>query len=186
MRHLFNRLTRSWNLIAHYPDPAIKLFKFGVVTCGNAFWGVVPWGESGGVEDTSLDKICCGLGINFELAKSIAFCPAFCPALRAMFKAMSTTCFLLMNPDKNSLSFEKIPEPPTWYFLWYPHLKTIIYLMPALSFCKDHETKFSASKVHHKCWLFRFEDQCFLLVLKPSTFQPFTQGVWATWEKALT
>jgi len=30
-----------------------------------------------------------------------------------MFKAVSTTCFLLMNPDKKSLSFEKIPEPPT-------------------------------------------------------------------------
>jgi len=46
-----------------------------------------------------LIKICCDLGVNFELAKSIAFCPAFCPALQAMFKAVSTTCFLLMNPD---------------------------------------------------------------------------------------
>jgi len=62
---------------------------------------------------TSFDKICYDLGVNFELTKSIAFCPAFCLALRAMFKAVSTTYFLLMNPDKKSLSFEKIPEPPT-------------------------------------------------------------------------
>jgi len=94
---LFIRLTRSWILIARCPDPAIKLFKCGV-TCW-AFCGVTAWDASGGVEDTSFDKICCDLGVNFELAKSIAFCPAFCPALQAMFKAVSTTCFLLMNPD---------------------------------------------------------------------------------------
>jgi len=117
-----NHLTRSWILIARCPDPAIKLFKFSVVTC------CVFCDASGGVEeDKSFDKICCDLGVNFELAKSIAFCPAFRPALRAMFKAVSTTCFLLMNPDKKSLSFEKIPEPPTWYFLWYPRLH--LYLM---------------------------------------------------------
>jgi len=92
--------------IARCPDPAIKLFKFGVTCC--AFCGA-----SRGVEDKSFDKICCDLVVNFELAKSIAFCPVFYPALRAVFKAVSTTCVLLMNPDKKSLSFEKIPEPPT-------------------------------------------------------------------------
>ena len=81
-----------------------------------------------GVEDTSFDKICCDLGVNFELAKSIAFCSPFCPALRAMFKAVSRTCFLLMNPDKKSLSFEKIREPPTWYFRLYPRLIITIFI----------------------------------------------------------
>jgi len=93
-------------LIARCPDPAIKLLKFGVTCCAFCC-------ASGGVEDTSFDKICCDLGVNFKLAKSMTFYPAICPALRAMFEAVSTTCFLLMNPDKKSLSFEKIPEPPT-------------------------------------------------------------------------
>jgi len=108
--YLFKRLTRSCILIARCPDPAINLFKFGVTCC--AFCGA-----SGGVEDTRFHKICRDLGVNFEIERSIAFCPAFCPALLAMFKAVSTTCFLLMNPDKKSLGFEKIPEPPTYYFL---------------------------------------------------------------------
>ena len=86
MYYLFNRLTRSCIFIAHWPDPAIKLFKFGAVCC--AFCGA-----AGGVEDTSFDKICFDLGVNFEPAISIAFCPVFCPALRAMFKAVSATCF---------------------------------------------------------------------------------------------
>jgi len=103
------------------------LFKF-VVTC-SAFCGVAPRAASGGVEDTSFDKICFDLGVNFELAKSIAFCPAICPVLGAMFKAVSTTCLLLMNPDKKSLSFEKFPEAPIQYFLLYPRFTMIIYLM---------------------------------------------------------
>jgi len=40
--------------------------------------------------------------------------------------------------------------------------------MLALSFCKHHEIKFFASKVHHKCSQFRSEHQCFLLVSTPS------------------
>jgi len=107
MYYLLNRLTRSWILIARCPEPAVKLFKFGVVTCGNAFLGVAPWDASGGVEDTSFDKICCDSGVNFELAKSIAFCPALCLALREMFKAVSTTCFLLMNPEKSLWALKK-------------------------------------------------------------------------------
>jgi len=62
MYYLFNPLTRSCILIARCPDPAIKLFKSGVVTC----WD--PWGTSGGAEDTTFDKIYCDLGVNFELA----------------------------------------------------------------------------------------------------------------------
>jgi len=78
------------------------LFKFGVVA-GVVRACDVPWGN------TSFDKIYCDLGVNF----ATAFCPAFCPTLRAMFKAVSMTCFLLINFDQKSLSFEKIPDPPT-------------------------------------------------------------------------
>jgi len=54
-------------------------------------------------EETIFDKIVCDLGVNFEFANSTDFCPVDF----VMFKAVSTTCFLLMKFDKKSMSFEK-------------------------------------------------------------------------------
>jgi len=80
------------------------LFKFGVAVAVATVGAGVDSGE-----DTSFDKICCDFGVN----SAIDFCPAFFPTLRMMFKAVSTTCFLQIDHHKKSLSFEKIPDPPT-------------------------------------------------------------------------
>jgi len=93
------------------PDPAIKLFKFGVVTVVGDPTTTCDVTPCGAVicEETSFEKIAMDFRVHFEFANSTAFCPADF----AMFKAVSTTFFLLMNFDKKSLSFEKIPEQPT-------------------------------------------------------------------------
>ena len=78
-------IARSWT------DPAIKLFQFGVVTAVGDPTGAVT------CEETNFDMIVCDLGVNFEFAKSTAFCPADF----AMFKAVSTSCFFLMIFDKS-------------------------------------------------------------------------------------
>jgi len=74
-------IARSWT------DPAIKLFKFGVVTAVGDPTGAVAGAVT--CEETIFDKIVCDLGVNFEFANSTAFCPADF----AMFKAVSTTSF---------------------------------------------------------------------------------------------
>ena len=80
-----------------------------------AFSGVMEVGVA-----IIFERICFDFGLNFELAKSMAFRATFCPAVSpedlTLFKAMSTICFLLTsslnNFNRTSSMFENDPEPP--------------------------------------------------------------------------
>ena len=169
----FNCPIKSLILTA-WPDQAIRLLMFlaiswvvsCVVFCAAFFTGVV----------VIFDNI-CDFGVSFEATKSltavVAFWPTFCPAVRVTFKVVSTICFLLINFDKQSLSFEKIPEPPLWYFRLYPCFVIIIYLMRALRFCIHHKRWLFISEVRHKWRRFRFEHRC---------FQPFLKQTKISWQ----
>jgi len=151
----FNCLTRPTNQFVNVSCYLLRcLLRCFLHRCCCDFWQHL-WFPSQLWSHKIIDSSCC-------------FLTNFLSCCSCNVQRVSIICFLVINFDKQSLRFEKIPEPPLRYFHLYPCFVIIIYLMRALRFCIHHKRWLFLSKVHHKGRRFRFEHQPFLKQTKIS------------------